>query len=131
MVAKTSRSTKKQHLTQLTGMGVGEGELKPALWHLALQISPATLCVLATPALFPIIFGTDSFHLKFARTLQTRRHHRFFSTCVVRQLVTRHFPLSATTAATKPKGIAALGATLGGCHDGELAVDLTDTVPWF
>ena len=131
MVAQTSGATKKQHLTQLTGVGIGEGELQPALWHLALQISPATLCILATPALFPVVFGTNSFHLKFARTLQTRRHHWFFSGCVVRQLVARHLPLSATTAATQPKGIAALGATLGGCHDGELAVDLTDTVPRF
>jgi hypothetical protein len=79
MPSKAERATKKQHLPQLSCMGVSEWQRKPSIWDFACQLGATLLGIDASLTLFTVIFGTDGFNLKFSRTIQTGRDQGLFT----------------------------------------------------
>jgi hypothetical protein len=83
MPSEAVRATKKQHLAQLPGMGIRKGQSEPSIRDNALQKRSTLLRIDASCMLFPVIFGTNTFNLKFSRTIQTGGHNGLFTSCIV------------------------------------------------
>jgi hypothetical protein len=60
-------------------MGVSEWQRKPSIRDFACQLGATLPGIDASLTLLTVIFGTDSFNLKFSRTIQTGRDQGLFT----------------------------------------------------
>ena len=60
-------------------MGICQWQREPSIGNLTFQERSTLLRIDAPLTFFTVIFGTDTFNLKFSRTIQTSSHDRLFS----------------------------------------------------